>query len=1171
MIKYIRYSLLVSMLLLAEQVSAQLLPDHLHFNHIGVDEGLSNSNTTCIAQDAQGFIWIGTISGLFRYDGLSIKKFTHDAKNLYSLSTNYIFHIYASKQGGVWVATDNGLNYFDPELNRFQRWFFSEHEINQSQQYPFQDYYRYVFEATDGTVWLSIFEQGLLRFNPKTDEVRYWSDTQAPLNQYGYGSIVAHPNGQIWFGGQGLTLFDAEKQQMMAVDSLYPPLQKYQQQEVEALHVDRQGHIWVSSLGELVKFNPETNAIKIFKDLLGPNNPYEVSGIQEDRAGRFWLATAKGLYCFHPDYKQIQYYRHDPTQEWSLSSDALSPTILEDKQGLLWITSDAGVDQLDPLSFAFEHLVIPNQDALPTGNIDVFTLDQKQQLWLVNNRGICKYNPYTRQYTPVSPLLQQKLPRLYTYDLEFDTKENLWIAQPNQIIQYHEASNQVHYWFRTVEDFYYVSALQLDADAQGRMWLATWGAGLVSMKSDFGQLTQRNWDENSRITKTIDDLKEGERPTAYNLKVLANRKVWLSTTEGVSLLDPVADTIHFFKHNKANSSTIADDTHQASFFVDAQGKTWIGTQTGLNLFDSATNTFKRYGAAQNLSTTGILAIQEDDSQKLWLNTREGIYSFDPIEEKAQYYQPFDGFMTASALNAAKDSMGHIYYAIHNGVVRFQPNRVQRNEFLPSVIFTDFLLFNKSVKDSLILPKSIHALDQITLKHNQYIFSFEFVAMNLRQPHRNLYKYKMVGLSDEWIETDAKNPRATFTNLDAGTYTFMVKAANDEGLWNETPTTIQVVVLPPWYLTWWAKSIWVILIIGSAFSFYFWRVTTLKQQKLILEQQVEARTEEISNQKEEILQQAEELKTSNEKLIQLDRFKDTMSGMIAHDLKNPLGVIIQTENVPDSANQMAQQMLQLVNNMLDVQKYEQTELQLKKEALDLSQLVQDAFEQVQLLALAKHIQFTNQIEQGIAVLGDQSLLHRVFINFFTNAIKYSANNGLLEVSATPQENKQVQIAIRDEGQGIAPDQIEHIFQAFGQIDPRQSGVAASTGLGLTFCQLVVQAHDSEIQVTSKLGKGTTFYFNLQQTDYQLLDPTNHQSSVVISLTNEDRQALHAYYDELKEIKLHRALKIQAVVEKIKQEYTSTTLQAWGKALLDAAYNYNQAYYDELLGQIEKKVD
>jgi len=335
--------------------------------------------------------------------------------------------------------------------------------------------------------------------------------------------------------------------------------------------------------------------------------------------------------------------------------------------------------------------------------------------------------------------------------------------------------------------------------------------------------------------------------------------------------------------------------------------------------------------------------------------------------------------------------------------------------------------------------------------------------------------------------------------------------------------------------------------------------------------------------EEIETQAEELKATNDKLLELDQFKEGMTGMIVHDLKNPLNAII---NAPQSfslekqnANmkQSGKQMLNMVLNILDVHKYEDTRMTVDKVDHSLFELSQNAINEVSFLAKQKSIAITNSITTQLGVKCDKEVTERVFVNLLTNAIKYTPNNGAITLSANEPNDKSglVKVQVTDSGQGIPKDKLSTVFDKFGQVSAKQSGGVRSTGLGLTFCKMAVEAHGGEISVESEIknlsaGKvgGTSFIFTLPLgTEFEKVVPNEKpiQSKLRLILSDNDKELLKPYVKELGSLMVYQTSNVKKILDSIDYK-ESEFIENWITEVRDSLFAMNEETFNDLINQI-----
>ncbi|MCK5535657.1 MAG: hypothetical protein KAI79_02460, partial [Bacteroidales bacterium] len=468
---------------------------------------------------------------------------------------------------------------------------------------------------------------------------------------------------------------------------------------------------------------------------------------------------------------------------------------------------------------------------------------------------------------------------------------------------------------------------------------------------------------------------------------------------------------------------------------------------------------------------------------------------------------------------------------------------------------------------------------LSLPYYNNHLTFYFSANDWVAPHKIEYQYIIPGIDEKWSSL-TKETKADYRNIPHGTFKFKVKAIGEAKKWSET-FEYEFTIRPPWWLTWWAKTLWALLILSFLVSIYEIRTKSLKERQKELEKEVSDRTKEVreknedlEQQKEEILAQTESLEDANTKLKELDQFKEGMTGMIVHDLKNPLNSII---NIPlffslerqiANMKQSGKQMLNMVMNILDVYKYEDTEMVVDKSNYSLYELSQNAINEIRFLAEQKNITIENAIPTQTGVQADKEIIERVFVNLLTNAIKYSQNNGKITLQGFQTLEGFIQVSVTDNGQGIPKDKLDSVFDKFEQVLAKKSGEVRSTGLGLTFCKIAVEAHSGEINVESEEGKVTSFLFTLPTgKEFEVVAKTEELvKSNNITLTDEDKNILNPYITDLQNLLVYETSEIEEILNEI--NFTaSASLQNWKTEIDGVLFNMNEEKYTELITSVK----
>ncbi len=666
------------------------------------------------------------------------------------------------------------------------------------------------------------------------------------------------------------------------------------------------------------------------------------------------------------------------------------------------------------------------------------------------------------------------------------------------------------------------------ADKDGNLWLNTQFNGTYFLRFIDGDI------RNYRVTLL------GKQNGLPNLDVTrcfnVNNKIVITTKSGI--LQPVFPAnlsapdslIHF------EPSTLFGDTISAPYAIIApvsQNKYLIAGD-GI-YYATTTNTSK-----QNFDTCGfsrlscqVANINTNNDSVISICSPDGLFNYDTKNHR-NFKKPFNTIISKVEINNDSIHFGGCFY---NWVDSTKiPTIKQTSEFIP----------------------------RIDYKYNS--LTFHFSALFYEEPDVTKFQYQLVGFDKKWSNWSTEN-KSVFTNLPNGKYTFKVKAKN--AYWKMSNVAeYEFTILPPWYKTWWAYLIYTLLfaaIVYLAMRLYAHR---LNQQKKYLEEVVEERTLEI-------IEQANELKTINEKLVEMDKFKRGITCMIVHDLKNPINAIINAGNSnPETQleriKQTGRQMLNLIMNILDVSKYEETKIKITIENHNLQNISSKAIEQILFLSNEKNITITNHIGSQLEIRADAEMIERVFVNILTNAIKYTPNNGFILINAetnSSETNKFYRISISDNGTGIPADKIHLVFQEFGQVIAKSSGSVRSTGLGLAYCKLAIEAHGGKINVISKPEVGSTFWFTLPKVydNIAINQPSNASetySTQFVGLSLTGQRLIKEHLLELKRTEIYKITELVGILNKIDNS-TTDEIKLWKRDLIQAIDSGNQLMYEKLL--------
>ncbi len=1095
----------------------------LRFERIGIEQGLPQSSVFTIAQDTLGFMWFGTQDGLHKYDGYRFATYRTIPGDSTSLSYNRITTILVDSKGRLWVGgLLKGLSRFDPLTETFQRF-----KIDSTEESAIieNETINEIYEDSHGRIWIGTNGTLYLR-DPETNSA---SRFPGILNQQ---AIIEDSRGNIWIGmyRNGLYKIDGQTGRIRHFPDSF--VGRY----VHAILEDSYGAIWLGTEFEGVykilpeRYNDADPRLVSYKP--DEHDNYSISNrritnIFEDSRRQLWIATRDGLNLYDRKNDRFIRYKYSPSDPHSLSDNDVR-ALYEDNQGLLWIgTFGGGINRLDLYGKPFVTYTENESDPNSLKGKTVFAIleDHAGQLWVGTREG--GLNKYDRKsgtfrhylHNPNDP---NSLPDNYVRGI-FEYNENVLGICTEYGFSFFDKRNGRCVNYPAPQSF---SAFRT---SRNELLVSNW----YHPVRVFDKIT-------GIVTPFMDIEKIGGGGTDFFED--QDRQLWITTFDvGLVKVDLKTDSVRIYKAEEGNPNSLTSDK-AFDLAVDNEGDMWIATtQGGLNKFDPVSESFTHYRKKDGMSSDLVFGVLVDDRGYVWSSTSSGINKLDPRTGMIRHYSEQDG-LPSNDFNfggSHKSRSGRLYFGSTNGLVEFYPDSIRDNTRVPSVVITDLLLFNKSVSvtDTTVLHTNINYADEITLDYSDYIFSFEFSALNFRQPDENSYAYKLVGFNDTWIETSSRDRKATYTNVPYGEYVFRVKASNNDGYWNEEGASLRVIILPPWWLTIWAKMLWAVLILGSVVTIYLVRISSLKKQQRKLEQQVEDRTKEVVKQKDEIELQKVTLEQKNVEIqVNLEALKKTqmqlvlqekmaslgqMTAGIAHEIKNPLNFVTNFSEVTTELTQELQEALGRLKSKLPATEYESLLGVLR----DITQNVADISENsrradgiVQSMMLhtrgekgerrpvdinylldqnvnlayhgfrARDASFNVTLEKDFdETIGELNVVHqdlgRVFLNILNNAcyaVREKAK-GLHDQysptiwARTRNLDEWVQIIIRDNGPGIPEEIRDKIFEPFFTTKPTGEG---NTGLGLSISyDIVVNEHHGRLEVESQAGEFTEFVIRL----------------------------------------------------------------------------------------------
>jgi signal transduction histidine kinase/ligand-binding sensor domain-containing protein/DNA-binding response OmpR family regulator len=1049
--------------------------EKVNFEHIRVEDGLPVNSVTCILQDHLGFLWLGTQSGLVKYDGYSMTVYRPETDDTSSISGGNIRVLCEDHTGTLWVGTKRGgLNRFDRATETFTHYKYSEGDTTTLNS----NNVKTIYNDKDRRLWIGT-DTGLNLLNTQLDNFSHYflfnSDTiqrtssnSARIKSGTVNSIIEEPiSGNLLIGSNlpGLWSFNMTSKIFSRSDLPYSD-QEFDHTSINAIHQTKDGTIWMGTSNGLARFDQQSNQLHFFQPVPSSNyNPVnDYKSMVEDQSGLIWVGTyGQGLACFNPQTEKFQRHQYDKFDTYSLYGYWIF-SLYEDRSGILWVgIDDGGLDKWDKKKWKFKHYKHNplNSNSLCENWVASICEDNNGMIWVGTEGGLNKYDRKENIFKHYfhDPLNPNSLSSDSIWSIVEDPDESgvLWIGTWKDGLNKFDLAKRTFTHYQNdptdANSLSHNSIISMLFDHDGLLWIGTWGGGLNRFDRKTNRFTSFQHDPNdpnSLSHNQISIIYEDRKGT-----------LWIGT-DGAGLNRFERNTETFIKYR----SLVNDDLPSSvmSLYEDQKGNFWIGTyRNGLYLFDRNKGvSVKNYDEKNGLANNFLTAILEDDSGNLWISTSNGISTFNPITESFRTYGILDGLAGVRFNRSSfKSQSGEMLFGGQDGLNIFHPDSVRDDPFPPQVLIDKVSLFNRP-GEKLAFEKYISELDEIKLTYNQNDLRFDFVGLHYGAPEKNIYAYKLENYNDNWIDASTQR-NATFTNLDPGEYIFRVKAANRDGIWNEEGASIKLIILPPLWATTFAYIVYALLVFGIIY------VTWKLQVKRI-----------------RIKHGYEMSRFEAEKLHEVDEMKSRFFANISHEFRTPLTLIFgPAKDISEKAKDVdikqsagiirrnASRLHGLVNQLLDLSKLEAGRMTLEASEQNIIPLLKGLVLSFTSFAERKKITLKlNTVKENIDVYIDKDKVEKIITNILSNAFKFTHEGGKIDFTVE-KLIKEVEIKIIDNGVGIPKERIDKIFDRFYQVDGSHTRESEGTGIGLALTKELVELHKGKIKVESKEGEGTTF--------------------------------------------------------------------------------------------------
>jgi ligand-binding sensor domain-containing protein len=846
----------------------------IKFQHLSVDNGLSQNTVNCIFQDSRGFMWLGTQNGLNKYDGTAFTVFKNVTEDSTSISSSDIYSAFEDKNKNVWFGTNSGLSRYNRKRNTF-----SNFDLFLDGQYAMRPVWCIESAGKNDNLWIGA-SGGLFSFNTVTKQFNHYIINDSIQNANSVRALCEDHKGDLWVGTYygGLYQFDKNKGTFKILDPGLG-LSKGDNDGVMCIMEDSDGYIWIGKEdGSLIRYDKQHNTFVHFTDF---KEKYPINSLLETREGQLWIGTDKGG-TFLFDKSRQKFF---PLSEKTENGTDVVLSLFNDAKGDIWLgTFHGGAFLFDKTDTTFNHILPYKEIKSDEENNSVLSIYQDDQdLWLgTDGGGLVRKNQQAVHYYKKT-LGKNGIAGNTILCLAPGSNDLLYIGTYADGMSVYDKRTGKFKTYNQTNGLSDNSVWVIYPDGD-YLWIGTNKGGLNLFNVKLGTFRH--------FTNTLKDNRTISSNTIRSICKDSRGKLWVGTVSGLNVFNAEDSTFSNYLHTKS----VMSDINIRCIYEDSKKNMWMGTHGGgINKYDYRTDSFTHYQEKDGLAGNIVYGILEDAQGNLWLSTNKGISKFDP--EK----QTFKNFDTRSGLTNAqfnvgayyKNKSGKMYFGTIEGVCSFFPYSIRENNFIPPVVVTDFSLFNKPVaigEDS-PLKQAITETSEIVLDHKQSVFSFKFSALNYTHADKNAFAYKLEPFDKEWNYVD--NARtATYTNLDPGTYIFKVKGSNNDNVWNENPTAVTLIITPPYWKTLWFKIFVSIFMITGIYVAYKIKVSTIKKQKEMLSLLVHERTIEIEEKNKLLL----ETEKRNAQLVH-QKLNDELA-LKSKELTNYTLLIIQKNKLLD---------------------------------------------------------------------------------------------------------------------------------------------------------------------------------------------------------------------------------------------------------------------------------
>lgn len=1055
------------------------------------ETGMNIPSTFGIVEDRLGFIWFGTVEGLYRYDGQRMKIYRPAHSDTNSISSPTIRTLlYDSTLNNIFIGTQNGgLNILDLDTEQFTHF---NRSGSKGQSLNNNNVWSLMLDVS-GKLWIGMEDSQLAVFNPNNSTIDHISiiskEQLASKGSCTIRMLFQDSKGNVYVGTDryGIFIFDSLGGRTN-ITEVHTNGQNILINSVLSATEDENGIVWIATYGGgLLAYNPKLKRfVDAYRATINEGLVSELNYSVVVNKGELWVGTEYGISNYNFNRGRSQQFQQNLSKKKSLTDNRIR-VLFFDSKGILWIGSEAGVDKLiQSIQFKVYQHDITKRNTLPKGITRSLYKDSGGNIWIgLIDKGLVKFDPQNKKYYSIEPYTNEK----------------------GQIV-----GRQISFI--------------KESKNKGLFWVGDWDNGLLSFDADLnkysevlGSFSNKNALTDNRIQTILEDT----------LGIL-----WIATENGINRYNPETNSIQYIKHNPFDSNSISGNAVQSQAFIrDKKGNFWIGTWSdglnylsieseeplrykvqrfkdknsdmwsnmnhvislyeqndsilwigtfgyGLYKYNINSETLLQFDITSGLWSNIIFGILPGENNTLWLSTDHGLSVMNLDSQKLINYDVSDGLQDNHFFWGAahKASDGELFFGGINGFNCFYPEDIQPQQSNFNLHLTEVRIFNELYAST----KSIDLIETLNLDYDQNFITLEYALLDYTEPTKNLFRVKLEGLESDWNNI-GKLQSVNYSNLKPGKYTFIVQAIDSQGVWGNQTRTLNIHIKKPWWQEVWAIVAFIILAVFFVYSVYAYRVRSLERQKKQLSVMVKERTREISQKNKELQQTLNKLAELKGKAVQSEKMASIgmLAAGVAHEINNPINFIsggitgfeehLKETNRLDSDESkffikiIKEGVSRVVEIVSSLNQFSRTNDSFN-ESCDIHEILNNCLLMLNNLIKDRLEVIKNYSELSI-VKGNSGKLHQAFLNILSNAVQAIPETGIINITTIARKGY-FEIEIADTGIGIKKENLNRIEEPFFTTKNPGKG----TGLGLSLTNQILSEHNGSMKFVSEEGKGTS---------------------------------------------------------------------------------------------------